>query len=41
MLQSVNRYSNAIESKCDDYVTESLLISLIFDQYKKLMNNIS
>jgi hypothetical protein len=41
MLQSVNRYSNAIESKGDDYVTEPLLISLIFDQYKKLMNNIS
>jgi hypothetical protein len=37
MLQSIYKYSNSIEAKGENYATESLIMSLIFDQYKKLM----
>jgi hypothetical protein len=34
MLQSSYKYSNAIDSKGENYATESLLITMIFEQYK-------
>jgi hypothetical protein len=40
MIQSVYKYSSSIDAKGEDYATESLLISLIFEQHK-LMKNIS
>jgi hypothetical protein len=36
MLQSVYKYSNAIDAKEENYVTESLLMSLLLEHYKKL-----
>jgi hypothetical protein len=38
MLQSSYKYSNAIDAKGENYTTESLLISLLFEQYKILNN---
>ena len=34
MLQSSYKYSNPIDSKGENYATESLLITMIFEQYK-------
>jgi hypothetical protein len=34
MLQSSYKYSSSIDAKGEDYATESLLISLIFEQHK-------
>ena len=34
MLQSSYKYSNAIDAKGENYATESVLISLMFEQYK-------
>ncbi|HET9807793.1 MAG TPA: hypothetical protein VFP49_12875 [Nitrososphaeraceae archaeon] len=34
MLQSSYKYSNAIDAKGENYATESLLMSLMFEQYK-------
>ncbi len=39
MLQASNKYSNAINAKGEQYSTESLLLSLIFDQHKLINNN--
>jgi len=39
MLHSSYKYSVAINAKGDQYSTESLLISLIFDQHKILLNS--
>jgi hypothetical protein len=39
MLQSSYKYSDAIDVKGKEFVTESLLISLIFDQHKMLLLN--
>jgi len=39
MLQASNKYSDAINAKCEQYSTESLLLSLVFDQYKLINNN--
>ena len=39
MLQSSYKYSVAINAKGDQYSTESLLISLIFDQHKMMLPN--
>ena len=36
MLKSVYKYSKAIEAKGEEFVTESLLMSLLLEQYKKL-----
>lgn len=38
MLQSAYKYSNAIDAKGENYTTESLLMSLLFEQYKVLNN---
>ena len=37
MLQSSYKYSNSIEPKGKENSTESLLISLIFDQHKTML----
>ena len=34
MLQSSYKYSNAIEAKGENYATESLIMSLLLEQYK-------
>ncbi len=34
MLQSSYKYSNAIDAKGENYSTESLIMSLLFEQYK-------
>ena len=38
MLQSSYKYSNAIDAKDENYTTESLLMSLLFEQCKVLSN---
>jgi hypothetical protein len=38
MLKSAYKYSGAIEAKGENYSTQSLLMSLIFEQYKKLLS---
>jgi hypothetical protein len=39
MLKSSNiKYSNAIEAKGEGYATQSLLMSSILDQHKKLIS---
>ncbi len=40
MLQSTYKYSSSIEAKGENYTTESLLMSLLFEQYK-LMKSIN
>ena len=40
MLQSSYKYSNAINAKGKEFSTESLFVSLIFDQHKILLRNI-
>ncbi|MGI0052092.1 MAG: hypothetical protein ACRD8K_10185 [Nitrososphaeraceae archaeon] len=37
MLQSVDKYSNFINAKEDNYATESLLMSLLLEQHKELL----
>jgi hypothetical protein len=37
MLKSANKYSGAIEAKGEEYATQSLLMSLLLDQHKKLL----
>ena len=37
MLQSIYKYSNAIEAKGESYATESLIISILLEHHKKLM----
>ncbi|HJT85977.1 MAG TPA: hypothetical protein VJ697_15965 [Nitrososphaeraceae archaeon] len=37
MLKSVNKYSPSIEAKGESYATQSLIMSLLLEQYKKLM----
>jgi hypothetical protein len=39
MLQSSCKYSSSINSKGNEYSTEPLFITLIFEQYKKLIFN--
>ena len=39
MLQSSYKYSSSINSKGNEYSTEPLFITLIFEQYKKLIFN--
>ena len=34
MIQSIHKYSSAIDAKGENYATESLLLSLIFEQHK-------
>ncbi len=34
MLQSSYKYSNAVNAKGEEYATESLIMSLLFEQYK-------
>jgi hypothetical protein len=36
MLKSAHKYSNSIEAKGKNYSTQSLLMSLLLDQHKKL-----
>ena len=40
MLQSSYKYSNAIDAKGDNYSTESLIMSLLFEQYKIIIKNL-
>jgi hypothetical protein len=37
MLLSAYKYSDSIDAKGEDFVTESLLMSLMFDQFKKTL----
>jgi hypothetical protein len=37
MLKSVNKYSPSIEAKGERYAIQSLIMSLLFEQHKKLM----
>jgi hypothetical protein len=37
MLKSAYKYSSAIDAKGENYATESLLMSLLLDQHKKLL----
>ena len=37
MLQSSYKYSTAINAKCEELSTESLIISLLLEQYKMMM----
>ena len=37
MLQSVDKYSNFINAKEDNYATESLLMSLLLEHHKELL----
>ena len=39
MVTSVIQYSDAINAKGEQYSTESLLLSLVFDQHKLINNN--
>ena len=39
MLQTSYKYSDTINAKGEQYSTESLLLSLIFDQHKLINNN--
>ena len=39
MIQSIYKYSNAIDAKGKEFSTESLIISLIFDQHKMMLPN--
>ncbi len=39
MLQQSYKYSDAINAKGEQYSTESLLLSLVFDQHKLINNN--
>ena len=39
MLQSSYKYSSSINAKGKEFTTESLLMSLIFDQHKMLLIN--
>lgn len=36
MLTSCYKYSSSINAKGEDYSTESLLMSILFEQYKKI-----
>lgn len=36
MLKSCYKYSPSINAKGEDYSTESLLMSILFEQYKKI-----
>ena len=38
MLQSSYKYSNAINAKGEEYSTESLIMSLLLEQYKMMMS---
>jgi hypothetical protein len=38
MLKSAYKYSGSIEAKGENYSAQSLLMSLIFEQYKKLLS---
>ena len=40
MLQSVYKYSSPIEAKGENYSTESLLMSLIFEHHNKILSKI-
>ena len=33
------KYSDAINTKCEQYSTESMLLSLVFDPHKLINNN--
>lgn len=37
MLKSCYKHSSSINAKGEDYSTESLLISILFEQYKKYL----
>ena len=37
MLRTAYKYSNSIEAKGENYSTQSLLMSLLLDQHKKLL----
>jgi hypothetical protein len=37
MLQTTYKYSNAIDAKDENYATESLIISLLLEQYKMII----
>ncbi|HET7642927.1 MAG TPA: hypothetical protein VFK40_05425 [Nitrososphaeraceae archaeon] len=37
MLKSVNKYSPSIETKGESYVTQSLIMSLLLEFHKKLL----
>jgi hypothetical protein len=39
MLKSAYKYSSAIEAKGEDYATQSLLMSLLLEQHKKVINH--
>jgi hypothetical protein len=39
MLRSSYKYSSPIDAKAKEFSTESLLISLIFDQHKMMLSN--
>jgi hypothetical protein len=42
MLQSAYKHSSSIEAKGENYSTQSLLMSLLLEQHKRIMNeNIS
>ena len=41
MLKLAYKYSDAIESKGEDYATRSLLMSIMLEHHKKLMKDIS
>jgi hypothetical protein len=36
MLNSINKYSSSIEVKGESYATQSLIMSLLLEQHKKL-----
>jgi heme oxygenase len=38
MLKSAYKYSSSIEAKGENYSTQSLLMSLLFEQYKIIKN---
>jgi hypothetical protein len=40
MLKSAYKYSNSIEAKGENYSTQSLLMSLLLDQHKRLLKSI-
>jgi hypothetical protein len=39
MLKLAYKYSTSINAKGENFATESLLMSLLLEQHKKLMNN--
>ncbi|MDF2738500.1 MAG: hypothetical protein K0S93_2361 [Nitrososphaeraceae archaeon] len=41
MIQSSYKYSSSINAKGENYFTESLLMSLIFEQHKMLINAVN